>query len=84
MSLGTIGVSQPEPYDLDEDEIQLMDMDEANLQLEEQTINPNVVNKEEKKDDENIEEEEEEEEEKEKVPSLLVIEVCFIIKDRNK
>jgi len=65
MSAEIIGVSQPAPYD-DEEEIQLMDTDETNLQLDEQLIDTN-------KDDKQIEEEE-------KIPSLLVIEVCFIRK----
>jgi hypothetical protein len=67
MSAEIIDVSQPAPYD-DEEEIQLMDTDETNLQLDEQLIDTN-------KDDKQIEEEEEE-----KIPSLLVIEVCFIKK----
>jgi hypothetical protein len=71
MSAEIIGVSQPAPYD-DEEEIQLMDTDETNLQLDEQLIDTNIN---ENKDDKQIEEEEEE-----KVPSLLVIEVCFIRK----
>jgi len=65
MSAEIIDVSQPAPYD-DEEEIQLMDTDETNLQLDEQLIDTN-------KDDKQIEEEE-------KIPSLLVIEVCFIRK----
>ncbi len=71
MSAEIIGVSQPAPYD-DEEEIQLMDTDETNLQLDEQLIDTNIN---ENKDDKQIEEEEEE-----KIPSLLVIEVCFIKK----
>jgi len=75
MSAEIIGVSQPAPYD-DEEEIQLMDTDETNLQLDEQLIDTNIHN--ENKDDKQIEEEEEKEEKK--IPSLLVIEVCFIRK----
>ena len=47
MSLDIIVTSQPEPYD-DEEEIQLMDTDEANLQLEEPIMNTttNIVNQE--------------------------------------
>jgi hypothetical protein len=87
MSRNSIGISQPEPYDVDEEEIQLMDTDETNLQLEEPTINPttNVVNEEKQvknNDDKTIEEEEEEE--NDKIPSLLVIEVCLTINNENK
>jgi hypothetical protein len=71
----SVDILQPAPYD-DEEEIQLMDTDETNLQLDEQLIdtNTNVVDK--NKDEKPIEKEEEEE----KMPSVLVIEVCFIRK----
>ena len=77
MSLDIISASQLEPYD-DEEEIQLMDTDETNLQLEEQEIisTADAVNK--HKQEENTDNKTEEEEE-DKVPSLVVIEVCFII-----
>jgi hypothetical protein len=70
MSVDTIDVPQLAPYD-DEEEIQLMDTDGNNLQLEEQSndTSENVV--EEKNDEEPIEKEE-------KMPSVLVIEVCLI------
>ncbi len=76
MSAEIIGVSQPAPYD-DEEEIQLMDTDETNLQLDEQLIDTNTNIHNENKDDKQIEEEEKEEKE---IPSLLVIEVCLIRK----
>lgn len=70
MSVDTIDIPQLAPYD-DEEEIQLMDTDGNNLQLEEQSndTSENVV--EEKNDEEPIEKEE-------KMPSVLVIEVCLI------
>jgi hypothetical protein len=74
MSIDIIGVSQLAPYD-DEEEIQLMDTDETNLQLDEQLIDTNINVLEKNNDDKQVEEKEEEE-----IPSLIVIEVCFIEK----
>jgi len=73
MSIDIIGVSQLAPYD-DEEEIQLMDTDETNLQLDEQLIDTNINVLDKNNDDKQVEKEEEE------IPSLIVIEVCFIEK----
>jgi hypothetical protein len=72
MSVGISGLSEPAPYD--DEEIQLMDTDETNLELDEQLINTNTNVGEKNNDEKQIEKEEV------KIPSLLVIEVCFIEK----
>ena len=73
MSLDIAIVPQLAPYD-DEEEIQLMDVDAANLQLEEQSIHTtkNPVNQEEQDDRNNNSKIEKE---NNKLPPLTVIEV---------
>jgi len=78
MSLDIITASQLEPYN-DEEEIQLMDTDQTNLQLDEPSLVPPTDVVHEQKTDYQTDEE------KDKVvPSLLVIEVGFIIKKHNQ
>ncbi|CAF1386146.1 unnamed protein product [Adineta steineri] len=67
MSLDILTTSQPEPYDLEE-EIQLMDTDETNLQVEEQSTVPAIDVVQKQKQQENTDDKLEE------VPSLVVIE----------
>lgn len=81
MSLDIATAAQLAPYE-DEEEIQLMDMDEANLQAEEQILNTSTLStmdQEKKQETDTIYETEDED----KKSSLLVIEVRFIVKKRS-